>query len=402
MLSQLAGAGLLACALGGLCLPAWANTTDAPASNGLTVAQTDLSIPRGQVPEDTTAPPPLSPTVHIALLLPLQSEALREAADAVRAGFQAGLERDQAEVSVDVIDSGEAPQDVVTRYKEASLQHEIVVGPLSRSGVTVVAQSGDVNVPTIALAAPDSAPDTPAVVPPRMLVMGLAIEDEARQVANWVASDTQEKKVLVLYTGIPWQRRAADAFSAQWQKQGREIEAIELDSNDGFLNGRALLQLKKQVPPDTRPVIFAALDARQARQLHAILGENILLYGTSQLNPFALADRDIVERSADMNGTRLLDIPWQLEPDHPAVMVYPHLVVPADRKRNADLERLYALGIDAYRVAREIAAQQTHFELDGVTGKLRVQFGEGNTQFERTMPHAIYRDGSVMATGDVQ
>lgn len=401
MLSQLARAGMLACAVGGFCLPAWANTTDVAAQPSITVAQTDLSIPRQFIP-DEPATSGGQPTIRIALLLPLQSEALREAAEAVRAGFQAGLERDQDDISVDVIDSGEAPQDVLDRYKDASTQHEIIVGPLSRTGVAAVAQSGAVSIPTIALTPPDASGDAQAALPPQMLVMGLSIEDEARQVADWLATDSAEKKAVVLYTGTPWQQRAADAFTAQWQRQGREVESIEMGSNDGFLSGRELMQLKKQIPADTRPVIFAALDARQARQLRAILGDGVVLYGTSQLNPFALADRDTGERTADMNGTHLIDMPWQLEPDHPAVMVYPRLVVPADRKRNADLERLYALGIDAYRVAREIAAQHYSFELDGVTGKLVVQFGEGTARFARILQHAVYRDGGVVATGAVQ
>jgi hypothetical protein len=390
MLSQWAGAGLLAGVLGGFCLPAWANTT-----GPLTIAQTDLSIPR----ENIVVP---QPVVRIALLLPLQSAALREAAEAVRAGFQAGYEREQGDAVIDVIDSGDAPQDVVARYQEASAQHDIVVGPLSRSGVAAVAQSGSVDKPTIALTPPDTGSDTQIALPQQMLVMGLSIEDEARQAADWIAVDNPGRKALVLYTDIPWQRRAARAFELHWQQQGREVESIELAANDGFLSGRALLQLKKQIPAEAPPAVFAALDARQARQLRAILGSGIALYGTSQLNPYALSNRNSGERATEMDGTRLLDIPWQLEPDHPAVMVYPRLVVSADRQPNADLERLYALGIDAYRVAREIAAQSGSFELDGVTGRLVVQFGQNSTHFERTVEHAVYRDGGVVAAGAPQ
>ncbi len=101
------------------------------------------------------------------------------------------------------------------------------------------------------------------------------------------------------------------------------------------------------------------------------------------------------EPANEMNGTRLVDIPWQLQPDHPAVMVYPHPVVAADQKRSADLERLYALGIDAYRLAREIAAGRTSFVLDGVTGRLAVSFGGGPAGFQRIEPQAVYRDGRV-------
>jgi len=112
-----------------------------------------------------------------------------------------------------------------------------------------------------------------------------------------------------------------------------------------------------------------------------------------------LSARHDGERLADLDGIRLLDIPWQLQADHPAVMVYPRLVVDADQQRSADLERLYALGIDAYRVARDIANGQTRFELDGVTGRLRVRFDTEPPRFERIAEQAIYRDGGVVPAG---
>jgi outer membrane PBP1 activator LpoA protein len=97
---------------------------------------------------------------------------------------------------------------------------------------------------------------------------------------------------------------------------------------------------------------------------------------------------------------RLLDIPWQLEADHPAVMVYPRLIVPVDKKRSTDMDRLYALGIDAYRVARLVAMQRKQFELDGVTGKLIVGFNKDSAHFERIEAQAIFRDGIATALDD--
>jgi len=49
-------------------------------------------------------------------------------------------------------------------------------------------------------------------------------------------------------------------------------------------------------------------------------------------------------------------------------MVYPRPSAPY----SAELERLYALGIDAYRVAAEWMKGSQRFELDGVTGRLRI------------------------------
>jgi outer membrane PBP1 activator LpoA protein len=204
----------------------------------------------------------------------------------------------------------------------------------------------------------------------------------------------------VISTNIPWQRRAASAFAAQWEKQGRELEPIELVSYNGYLGARELVQLKEQLEFDKPGLLFAALDEKQAKQLRIAVGNEIPLYGTSQLNPFSFSDWSTAERSMEMDGIRLLDIPWQLQADHPAVMVYPRLAGNADQKPSADLERLYALGIDAYRVAREIASKRTSFELDGVTGKLKVNFDTEAPVFQRTEQQAVYRRGSVMAVTD--
>jgi hypothetical protein len=72
---------------------------------------------------------------------------------------------------------------------------------------------------------------------------------------------------------------------------------------------------------------------------------------------------------------RLLDLPWIVLPDHPAVMVYPR---PLDTEQPLDMDRLYALGIDAFRVARELALRDgSPFGIDGVTGRLDVVAGPG-------------------------
>jgi outer membrane PBP1 activator LpoA protein len=412
MLYRLTKNLLLGFALIGLCPPMHANTTTAvPASvrpaevppaplpeHSGWLAQTDISVARDIVfPPDDVAPAVAA--VRVALLLPLQSDALGAAAEAVRAGFAAAHERENDGISVTVVATGDTPQDILFSYTDAVAQHDIVVGPLSRSGVAALAQSGQVSKPTIALTPPE-ATDADLKLPRQLLVVGLSIEDEARQVANWAGRNRKAGRAVVISTNIPWQRRAASAFAAQWEKQGRELEPIELVSYNGYLGARELVQLKEQLEFDKPGLLFAALDEKQAKQLRIAVGNEIPLYGTSQLNPFSFSDWSTAERSMEMDGIRLLDIPWQLQADHPAVMVYPRLAGNADQKPSADLERLYALGIDAYRVAREIASKRTSFELDGVTGKLKVNFDTEAPVFQRTEQQAVYRRGSVMAVTD--
>jgi uncharacterized protein len=418
--------GLLGGMLCGLCLQACTSTSlrepspvpvippSVPARPPGTQPEMPLGTP-AQIPGQPQPPVPSVPSVpalppmtqpqvpspgqdvqargRFALLLPLQSDALGQAAQAVRAGVMAAQEREPQGIRLDVLETGDSQADTLSGYALATADHDIVIGPLSRSGVTAVAQSGAIDRPTIALTQPEfQAPDKAAS--PKLLAIGLSIEDEARQVANW--ANKSAKKAYVLHTPAAWQRRAAGAFDTQWRRLGKDAEIIELPAADGFLNGRALLQLKKRLQGDKESLLFAALDVTQAKQLRAIMGNALPIYGTSQLNAFTLADQPGTERAEDLTGVRLMDVPWQLQSDHPAVMTYPKLTVPADQKRSPDIERLYALGIDAYRIARQIASGQTEFEVDGVTGRLKVRFDGKEARFERLLQPAIYRDGVVV------
>ncbi|HYD81616.1 MAG TPA: penicillin-binding protein activator [Paucimonas sp.] len=412
MSGRLTTAWMLAIALCGLCPalcpPVYANTTGGGAP-ALRVAQNDLALPPAPasnaavpepvparpMPQESTRSAAASPLVRIALLLPLRSPTLGAAAQAVRAGFAAAHERETQGVAVNVIETDGSPQDTVERYLEASAGNDIVVGPLARSELTAVAQAGAVRKPTIALAQPEPAANGETTLPRNLLAIGLSIEDEARQVARTIAADKMAQKALVVSTGVAWQRRAAKAFAAQWRTLGLDVQNFELAVAEGFPTPESLLQLKKKIQDDAPQALFVALDANLAAQVRLAIGGELPVYGTSQLNPLGLADWSLASGMPDLNGTHLLDIPWQLQADHPAVMTYPRPVVASDQRRSADLERLYALGIDAYRIARELSANNRRFELDGVTGKLFISFLDGAGRFERQAQAAVYQDGKV-------
>lgn len=396
MVGKLACMGWLIGVLGmtGLCS---AQTLPDPA-NGTMVAQPDAATVLMPPPRDTVSAP-----TRIALLLPLRSESLGRAAEAVRDGFMAARQRDPEGAEVTTFETGDAAQDTLGGYAAAAADNDIVVGPLSRTDVTAIALSRAVGKPTIALTQPDVDAELEGALPRQMLVIALSIEDESRQVATWAGAGRKSAHAFVVATATAWQRRAAKAFSSQWQKQGGEAHSMELSGSSGYFNASSLATLKKRLQAEKPALVFLALDAAQARQVRAAIGTDIALYGTSQLNPFVPQERDVSEHTPEMDGVRLLELPWQIQLDDPAVMVYPRAEVAADQKRSADLERLYALGIDAYRIAREITRQpgqrRTSFDLDGVSGKLQIAFGAGPAQFSRTFVPAIYRDGLVVPLG---
>jgi outer membrane PBP1 activator LpoA protein len=392
--------GLFSGLLCGLCAPSRANTSTAALSVGHAVlAQAAETVPKA-APAGAADPRlstvPIAPKTYIALLLPLLSDSLGPASEAIRAGFLAAYDRESDQVVVNVIETGDASADILGSYATALRTNDMIVGPLSRAAVTALAQSATLNKPTIALNQPeprDAEGGQDAPLPENMLVMGLSVEDEARQVARWAAADKPLGKAFVLSTGQGWQRRAAKAFVAQWQHDGLVAQSVEISVSSGYLSASGMAQLRARMQTEKPALLFVALDGAQTRQVRDTIGHELPIYGTSQVNGAILQAQD-AESVLRMDGVRLLDLPWQLQTDHPAVMVYPHLVHAVDQKPNADLERLYALGIDAYRVAREIALKHaTQFAIDGVTGKLTVSFGNGVAHFERQEMPAIYRGG---------
>jgi len=383
--------------LSGLCASVQANTTvaeNAPIE----------SAPLAQ--SDNAAPPK-----RVALLLPLRSSVFGSAADAVRTGFLTASERTRDNLVITIIETGDSVQDVLSAYNDATAKYDIIVGPLARSAVTALAQSNNVVKPTVALAQPDLPDGADQRLPRPLLLMGLSIEDEARQVAAWTERVKTPGKIFAVSTNIAWQRRAAKAFVQQARQIGLTAESLELSVPGNVLSASGLAQLGQRIQAEKPALLFVALDAAQTIQLRSAIGSEIPLYGTSQLNPLTLATATVAVNAAanaaatnaappandirlpELDGVHLVDMPWQLQADHAAVAAYPRSVANADVKPNADLERLYALGIDAFRVASEIAAQRSGFDIDGVTGQINVNMSAGATYFQRKETQAVYQDG---------
>lgn len=373
---------------GGLCAPLEPNTS----------APRPPPPPEQRPSETVTSPVELYPgsggsaarpagagSARIALLLPLESNALRQAAEAVRAGFLAGHERDRAGIEVNVIPSGDSPESTLDAYVRAVERNDIVVGPLARSAVAAVAASNAVTKPTLALNHPQL--DRP--LPRQMLVVGLSLEDEARQAADWAASEHPAGRALVLGGPAPWQQRVVSAFTARWSRLGHNNAVVELPVLDGYVDANALSELRSRLDIDRPQLVFAALDAGQLRQVRSALGTSLPTYAVSAANPGRAPGMSVPE----LDGIRLLDVPWTVQPDHPQVMVYPR-PVDTGPDNSLDMQRLYALGIDAFRVAHELAQRPgADFELDGVTGRLSVRMSNGTWTLRRDEATAVYRDG---------
>lgn len=304
--------------------------------------------------ENVTATKSSAP--HVALLLPLNASAFRQPADVVRQGFLAAAKTQPDAPPVRVYPTTGEVDDILAVYVEA-LSHgaRVAVGPLTRNAVSALATSGLVVVPTLSLSMPDQ---ERLAIPPQLYLFGLSVEEEARQIADMAARDGY-RKPLIVAANSALARRMQVAFADEWQRPGR-TPAAQLQ----FSSADDLPTLRSAAQSTDADMIFLAGNVQEVRLARPYLPPTLPTYATSQ----AFAGRPQDPGNVDLTGVRFIDMPWLLQPDHPAVMIYPR----PDAALGAELERLYALGIDAERLASQFYRNPTpgSMSLDGVTGRL--------------------------------
>ena len=316
-----------------------------------------------------------APEPHIALLLPLKSAAFGSAADAVQQGFIAAANLKKRGLPVHVYGDYDENKNVVAIYRQALANGaRAVVGPLTRNGVAALAAEHNIPVPTLALNQVEVQPAQ------QLYFFGMAAESEARQIAQ-LAKKQGLHQAIVIATRAQLSQRLQFAFEEEWHASGGMI-LREIEFND---DPAVLADITDT--PDT--VVFLAANAEKSRLIRPYLSNKLPVYSTSQI--FLGNDKNLT--NYDLNGIRFVDVPWLLQPDHPAVMIYPRASSPL----SADRERLYALGIDAYRLIQLMLTNRvdTALPLDGVSGNIKLN---GHV-FTREPILAIFQQGQAQLPG---
>jgi outer membrane PBP1 activator LpoA protein len=317
-------------------------------------------------------------TPHIALLLPLHSPAFGRAAEAVQQGFMAAASVQAAELPVKIYPSGDQVEEVLTAYREALRSGaRVIAGPLTKNAVTALAASRLVTAPTLAL----NTPEKDAEMPRQLYLFGLSAEAEARQIARLAFSEGR-KSAAIVSSGTALAKRMQAAFAGEWQEMGGQIVAQLVFSGTEI----HFPKLREAIADRSADMIFLAAEAQEARLVRPYLDPAVATYATSQI----YGGKGEIQKNVDLNGILFVDMPWLLQPDHPAVMVYPR---PAPAL-GVELERLYALGIDAWRLTRLLleSPPRPGTVLDGVTGQISMTEAR---QFTRELTRAEFRDGEA-------
>jgi uncharacterized protein len=174
-------------------------------------------------------------------------------------------------------------------------------------------------------------------------------------------------------------KRLATSFAAQWTARGgAPPAALRFDPAPEALAG--LRRTLARNPPDA---VLLAVDGTRASLLKPFIG-GIAAYASG-----LVFERPTSAVARDLDGVRVVEIPWLLTPDAP------EFASVARRDFDSDsLARLYAFGLDAYRIAASFRnGPPDRFELDGATGHLSLG---PQREFEREGRLGIYRDGVLV------
>ncbi len=348
---------------------------------------------------------------HIAILLPLTGK-LASAAQAVRDGIMAAYydtPDSNRRPALRIYDSGATADNALAAYQLAvSNGANFVIGPLLKESVEALAQLHPLPVPVLGL----NQLENPGLANPALFQFGLAPEDEAREAAR-LAWRNGLSRGIALLPDTDWGERVYAAFAAEWQSLGGQLleaqryddsqtdhnqaisSVLNLDSSKArhrqlanVLGTRLMFEPRRRQDVD---FVFLVASPRQARlirpQLSFYRASSLPVYATSRVftgNP----DRS---RDSDMNGIVFCDMPWTLEKRENWVHLQQSIsdFWPGSSQRYA---RLYALGIDAYRVIPYLARTDNSLfgSYHGVSGNLTLgQQGKIN----RTLRCARFQNG---------
>jgi hypothetical protein len=347
-----------------------------PATAGPSSKAESAPAGKDEATEDKPAKPAEKLLPHIALILPLGSKTFDKVADAVKQGFLAGARADGKNAApFRVYTADDDTGSLATQYRKAALDGAMaIVGGVTRDGANIMARESSY-VASLALNAPASDSD----LPERFFYVSLNLDWEARLAARTAASDGF-RRAAVVTAATPLARRVQDSFEKEWIRLGGEL-AVRLTVSGDLSEGTRVTAAMEKADAD---VTFLATEMKVARVVRPYLPAGMQVFATSMtIDPRA----DTVE-NLDLESVRFMEMPWFVQPDHPAVMAYARPAEPMP----IDYERLYALGIDAWRLAQLVtrADKPKSFpSLDGVTGRITL---EGH-QFVRMLASGEMRDG---------
>lgn len=350
---------------------------------------------------------------HIAILLPT-SGPYAEAANAIREGISAAHYAESSQTKLHFIetrtDSLSGLSNVQSAYQQAiDLDAGLVIGPLDKDSIQILAQSNQLPIPVLAL---NRLPGFQQKV--NLYQFGLAPEDDAVSAAKNAMAKGYNRAIVVT-PDADWGKRIASAFEAQWLSQGGVLlgqatyNEAEHDyanvitplfglsaSEERYKSVKRTLGIVAEFEPRRRQdidVIFLAARPTKARQLVP----QFKYHRSGQLpiiaTSHAYSGTEDTQQDIDLNGLFVNDIPWVFPELTQTDYTYQALTQQQSPSFGR-LLRLYALGADAYRLSKELnrLSHSPNLSFQGATGALSI---DDNGYINRQLNWGTFSEGKI-------
>ncbi|MFB1485553.1 MULTISPECIES: penicillin-binding protein activator [unclassified Thiocapsa] len=283
----------------------------------------------------------------VAVMLP-RGGRFAGAATSVKEGIEAASRADSSgkRPALEFIDSTQTGRARAIHAKAVEGGADYVIGPLEKESVDSLAAGPALAVPTLALnqTTRDSQPAA------NLFQFSLSPENEAAEVANKAAA-MGLKRAAVLYPEGPWGARLASAFRNQWRRLGGTLEAEAVYSPTARSFEKTVTALLGNSQAD---VVFLVATNELAHKLYPqirLSAMSVTVMSTSHVYSGVFdPNRDRV-----LAGLYFVDIPWMLDSRAEGALSRRRLSGSSFEVANP-LARLYAMGIDAYRITPRLPA----------------------------------------------
>ena len=325
----------------------------------------------------------------VALLLPLSGSS-RIFGNTIRQGYvdAAKFYPQEPQQNVIVLDTTSVPMDnLIQQAQEQNV--DLIVGPLLKSEVSQIKQLAP-SIPVLAL----NKVDDGTVSANKMCFFALSPEDEAKDAADHIFAQNKRKPLLIV-TETDLGRRVAQSFAKQWSQITNGSQSyVQYVGNLNTL--RANINHSTGISITGSPISFNNDDGIASMTSNASSFEFDAIYiyssydeltlikpmldmgagktvgnGSSPIALYSSSKSHVANASNDfyydMNQTEYSDIPLIINLSEKTTAV-----IPSNIQKDYSLVRLYAMGVDAWRLANrfnQLDSYQPNF-LDGMTGKL--------------------------------
>lgn len=334
----------------------------------------------------------------IAVLMPNADNPLNVFAQAIVKGIRA--ENKQLSTPHEIIllprKNG---QSALSYLQDASLMGaSVAIGPITRDDVNEISELDFLPLPVVSLNLPEDGVKSPEL----LMNFSLSLEEEAKQVASMaiqsLAKENKDSLNIVLFEGAsPINQRVANTFEQALAEESISITRIPItkelltlpklyevknfssltlgtkslpDTAEGYENAKQynenLTQSFSKLGSSSYSTVFLVTDARTAALIKPRLPRDTRVWGTSMINPGNPEQSVIASLAFDLQNTGFVDAPLILRYNNQDFKASFGETPP----NSLIARRLFAFGVDAYRLARLWMRWQPEITMAGTTGSL--------------------------------